>query len=97
MLRRMGLPLPAHSHQRIEKPRRFAQRTAGAGKYNGPAIEYDRCMGEIQRKLRMLFDKQESQIIFALEALQPSEESIDDYRGQTFERLVHQQKRRVRN
>jgi len=43
----------------------------------------------------VLLDQQECEIILVLEALEPGEQGIDDYRGQAFERLVHQQQRRV--
>ncbi len=43
----------------------------------------------------MLFNQQQRQIILAFEAVEPGEERLDDHRRQPFERLVHQQQRRV--
>ena len=43
----------------------------------------------------MLLDQQQRQIVLALQAFEPGEQTIDDHWSQAFERLVHQQQRRV--
>ena len=43
----------------------------------------------------MLLDQEQRQVIFAPDPAEPGEERVDDHRREAFERLVHQQERRV--
>ena len=84
-----------HAHQRIEPVGVVEQRPARAGEDDGAAVEDDGVSAKLEREPGVLLDQQQRQIVLALEAVEPGEQRVDDDRRQAFERLVHQQQRRV--
>ena len=79
-----------HADQRIEPLWRPEQLAAGASKDDRPAIEDDRLLGQLQRQPGVLLDQQQRQIVFVFEPVEAGQQGVDDNRGETFERLVHQ-------
>src|SRR5437867_12039333 len=73
-------------HQGVQTLWRLAQVPARSGEHDHAAIEDDRVLGEFECQLRMLLDQQQRQIVLALQAFEPGEQTIDDHWSQAFER-----------